>query len=131
MRLATLSFAVFILMTGIMGVFSPGTLFFIADQFHASIAFYALGVIRILFGLSITLSSQKSRFPKTLRYVGIIILILGLITILSGFFATDRAISTIASWKQQGYTVARISSLFLVALGGFVTFALWPVRKVV
>jgi len=128
MKWVAFLFGAFILLAGSAGVVAPSILIDVARQFNASGAFYPLAAIRVAFGLILIYVSPLSRVPKALRILGYIIVTLGVTTALAGRFAAGQAEESIDVWSRQTDTVVRLTSLALVALGGFVTYACAPMR---
>ena len=127
----TLAFcmALFILTFGVVGLFVPSVPVWVAQHANTSGAFYVVAVVRVAFGLILILTAPISRAPKTLRILGCIILIAGITTGVMGLVAMERARSMIEWWLQQGTGVLRLTSLLLMALGGFIAYACAPARR--
>jgi uncharacterized membrane protein YidH (DUF202 family) len=111
---------------GAVGILVPSGLVWLAQRFVTSSAFYVIATVRIAFGLILISVASASRAPKALRVLGYVIVILGITTALTGLMAIERARGAIESWLQQGSGVIRLTSVLLVALGGFVAYACAP-----
>jgi uncharacterized membrane protein YidH (DUF202 family) len=114
---------------GIVGIVAPASLVWIASHFVTSGAFLAVAVIRVVFGLILASVASESRAPKTLRVLGYFIVVLGIVTAVTGLFALAEAQSVIDWWLQQETGLVRLTSVSLVVLGGFVAFACAPARR--
>ena len=112
---------------GAFGVILPSGLVVIALQSVTPSVFYIVAVVRIAFGLVLISVASASRSPKTVRVLGYFILLAGAVTALTGLLAIERAHVIIDWWVQQGAAVIRITSMFVMALGGFVAYACAPV----
>ena len=113
---------------GIVGILLPSSLVWIARHFSTSGAFYAVAMIRVVFGLILVFVASASRAPKALRILGSFIALLGVLTALTGLVAMEQARSTIDWWLRQGPGLVRLTSMALIALGGFVVYACAPTR---
>jgi hypothetical protein len=58
--------------------------------------------------------------------VGWAIVVLGVLALLAGAFAIGPARDSLAAWMRQGPTVARLTALLPLALGGFIAWACAP-----
>jgi len=116
---------------GVVGLFAPSGLVWLAQQFATSVAFYVLATVRIAFGLILISVAAASRAPKALRVLGYVILILGITTAFTGLVAIEQAKGAIEWWLQQGTALERLTSVFVLALGGFIAYACAPARRAV
>jgi hypothetical protein len=108
---------------GAVGILAPSSLVWVAQRFVTPGAFYVIATVRIAFGLILISVASASRAPKALRVLGYAIVILGITTALMGLMAIGRARGAIESWLQQGSGVLRLTSVLILALGGFVAYA--------
>ena len=113
---------------GVVGMLAPSSLVWIAQHSVTSGAFYLIAAVRVGFGLVLIYAASASRAPRTLRIVGYVIVVAGLATALTGLVGIERARTIIDWWLQQGAGIIRLTSVVLVALGGFVVYACVPVR---
>ena len=105
------------------GILAPSGLVWLAEQFETPGAFYAVATVRIAFGLILIAAAPTSRMPRALRTLGYIIVILGVSAALAGFAAIGPARSAIEWWMTQGSGITRLTSVLVLALGGFVAYA--------
>jgi hypothetical protein len=115
---------------GAAGVAAPAVLFWIAQRFvdSGAVAFAALAVVRISFGLLLVSVSLASRAPRGLRIVGYLIVAAGVTTAVTALSGVDWARGAIEGWMQRGAGVARLTAVPIVALGSFVAYACAPAR---
>ena len=118
-----------IAVVGVIGALVPAELVWIATHSTSSRVFIVVGAVRIVFGGLLISVSPASRAPQKLRGLGYIILLAGIGTIVTGFSDMERASDIIDWWIQQGPSVIRLTSLVVVALGGFVAWACAPARE--
>src|SRR5262245_34874071 len=105
---------------GAAGILVPSGLVWIAHLSLRPGAFYVVGAVRVAFGLVLISVASVSRAPKGLRFLGCLILIAGLTTLLTGLVARERARAMIEWWLQQGSGMVRLTGIPILALGGFV-----------
>jgi uncharacterized membrane protein len=121
--------ALLILAVGAVGILAPSSLVWIAQYTLTSAAFYVIGAVRVALGLVLISVASASRAPKTLRLLGYFILVAGIATALTGLVAMERARAIIEWWLQQGSGVVRLTGVLVLAVGGFLAYALAPVRR--
>ena len=118
-----LSIGLFIAGVGILGIVAPEALLTAAQYGATPIGLYVVAALRLCFGFVLIRAAAGSRAPKTLRILGFIILVSGLITPLVG---ADRARAMLDWWGAQGPAIIRLWAGLPFALGVFVTFAVTP-----
>jgi hypothetical protein len=84
-------------------------------------ALYGVAAVRIVMGASLVGVAPASRMPRTLRVIGALIILVGLITPL---FGVERARLVLDWWVAQGTTFMRVWALFPVAFGVFLIHAI-------
>jgi hypothetical protein len=130
--LQTVAFVIGLLIAafGAVGIISPTNLVWVAEHAVSSGVFYAVALVRVVFGLVLISVAAISRAPKTLRVLGFVILISGITTTVMGLIAIEQAHSIIKWWLQQGSAVVRLTGLLVFCLGGFVAYACAPDRLI-
>lgn len=126
MKTAAFAMGLSIGAVGAAGLAWPGVLLWIAGLFTTPGPFYVVAAVRIALGSSLLLVARSSRLPWTLRVLGTLILLAGLIAGVSGFAAFDRSHAMIEDWARQGPGVLRLTALPLVALGVAIAYACAP-----
>jgi hypothetical protein len=121
--------ALLVLAIGAVGILVPSRLVWIAQYSVTSGAFYVIGAVRVGLGLVLISVASASRAPKTVRVLGYFILIAGIVTALTGLVAMERARAIIEWWLQHGSGVVRLTSVLVLAIGGFLAYALAPARR--
>lgn len=129
MKALAFVFGLFITVVGVVGIIAPSSLVWLAEHFVTTGSFYIIAAIRIAFGLILISAASASRAPKAVRVLGYVILILGIITAITGLVAIGQARGTIEWWSEQGSAIVRLTSVLLLALGGFVAYACAPNRR--
>jgi hypothetical protein len=114
---------------GAAGIFFPTGLTWIANHVVTSGAFYVIAAIRIGFGLVLISVAADSRAPKAIRVLGYLIVISGITAAVVGLVGIGQAHQIIDWWIEQGSGVTRLTSVLVLALGGFVAYACAPVPQ--
>ena len=130
MRTLAFSVALAIMAVGTVGILVPSGLVWIAQHVKTPGAFYIIATVRVAFGLVLISVASVSRTPKTLRVLGYLILVAGIMTALMGQVAIERARAMIEWWLQQGAGVVRLAGVLILAVGGFTAYACAPARRV-
>src|SRR5438876_555530 len=112
--------ALFIMLVGMVGVFSPDSLLRIGRNVATPGGLYAIAVLRIVIGLVLVLVAPISRAPRGLRALGVIVVLAGLATPL---FGVERTRAVLDWEAEQGTALVRLGAVLALALGGFVAFA--------
>jgi hypothetical protein len=121
--------ALLILAIGVVGILVPSSLVWIAQHSVTSDAFYVIATERVALGLVLLSVASVSRAPTALRVLGYLVVMAGITRALTGLVAMERARAIIEWWLQQGSGVIRLTSIVLVAFGGFVAYACAPARR--
>jgi hypothetical protein len=121
MRSLALLVALFIMVVGVAGILTPDSLLTVGRYVVTPVGLYVVAALRVGIGLVLILVARSSRFPKTLRAFGAVVLVAGLATPL---FGVERARAVFAWEATQGTALIRIVAGFLVVLAGFLAFAI-------
>jgi hypothetical protein len=111
---------------GLIGLVAPSLLLDIGKSLLTQGGLYAVAAVRLAFGLLLLFSARVSRMPRTLRVIGIVIIIAGLSTPL---FGVERSASMFNWLSIQGSALVRIMAMFAVAFGVLVVYAVTPRRR--
>ena len=84
---------------------------------------YAIAALRIAIGLVFVLAAPASRAPRTLRVLGLIVIIAGLMT---PWFGVARAQAVLNWWASAGPLVLRLDAGLGMAMGGFLVYVFRP-----
>ena len=132
MRIVVLFVAVLLIAAGVAGIIAPDSLTELRRTYMVTPrGLYAMGTVRVAIGLLLILSASSSRTPKTLRALGVLVCVQGLIQGVGGqFVGLDRA-RAILEWEAVHTGLLRIGALMALATGGFVAFTvtLRPARS--
>ncbi|HEY7188296.1 MAG TPA: SgcJ/EcaC family oxidoreductase [Vicinamibacterales bacterium] len=121
MRIAAVPVALLSIIVGIVGIVSPDRGMTLRRLYFASPGlFYAVVAVRFASGLGLILFAASSRWPFTLRVIGVVVCLQGLAATLLGF---DHA-HAIMEWEgMQGPTLLRAGAAVSLLTGAFIVFA--------
>lgn len=81
---------------------------------------YAIAALRIALGLVLALAAPASRAPRTLRMLGVLVIIAGLTT---PWFGVARSLAVLNWLSSAGPLVMRLDAVVGMALGAFLVYA--------
>lgn len=125
MRPLALLVAFFIFLVGITGVFFAEGLLKVGHYLATPVGLYVAAALRVGIGLVLALAAANSRAPKTLRVIGIIVIVAGLTT---PFLGVERTRAILDWWSAQGPVLMRLGPGFALIVGGFIAYAVAPRR---
>lgn len=108
---------------GLTGVVSPPTLFAIAKSLLTANGLYAIAALRLAIGAVFFLAAPASRMPKTLRALGVLVFVSGIVTALVG---VERAVGMLDWFAGQGPAFMRAMAALALAFGAFVVYVAPP-----
>ena len=112
---------------GVVGVVAPAVLLEFGRSLLTPPALYWVAAVRIVFGALLILVATESRMPRTLRVIGILIVVAGLLTPL---FGTERFGEAIAWFSAQAPFLIRAVALAPLVIGLFFVYAINSHRRV-
>jgi hypothetical protein len=125
-RAAALLVALFPITIGIVGIVSPDSLANArVHLMQMAGVLYVTGSIRIGMGLVLILFAPKSRMPKMLRIVGVIMALQGIVPL---FIGTERGRAILEQQERLGIVARGAGALIALATGAFIVFAATPRR---
>ena len=128
MRFLTLLVALFIMVVGLVGVFTPDSLITVGRYVVTPLGLYVVAAVRVGIGVLLMLVARISRAPRTLRAFGAVVFVAGLATPL---FGVERA-RAILDWEAtQGTVLIRVVAGLLFVIGGSIAFAVGAGRRLV
>ena len=110
---------------GIVGIADPSLLLDATRFTLTSLGLYITAAFRVVFGVVLIGVASTSRMPRTLRTLGAIIVVAGIITPFAG---VERACGIVAWWVSQGIAFMRIWASIAVIIGLFIIYAVIPRR---
>ncbi len=126
MLFVAMAFGFALALLGGVAVVVPTALRTIGEPFLTPGGLYVAGALRVLLGVALLVVAARSRTPRILRVLGIVIAVVGLATPLLG---VERARTVFEWWTTRGQMVARIWGGVAILLGGFLLVSLAPARR--
>lgn len=125
MKWLTVFVGLIIAAIGLLGLVAPPLLLDTARLAQSQIGLYVVAALRIAFGLALIGAASAARLPRTLRMLGVLFVVAGII---SPFFGVERIREILDWWSAQGPTFMRVWAVFPVMLGLFIVYAVMPRR---
>ena len=124
----TLAFiiALLIIALGLTGLVCPDCLVRIGYYSFTAVGLYVVAGLRVAFGLVFFLAAPASRAPKTLRILGVLVCVGGVVT---AFLTAERAHAILDWWSANGITFVRFGAGVALVLGSFIAYVTAPGRR--
>ena len=123
MRLAALVIGVLVILVGAIGVAAPDVFLSVGRSVITPGGLYAIAALRIGIGLVFVLAAPASRAPRTLRVLGVFVIVAGLAT---PWFGVARSLAVLDWWASVGPSLRRLDAGLAVALGGLLVYVFRP-----
>jgi hypothetical protein len=117
MKTIALLIAMLMVLVGLTGVLWPEGLMQLATHAHSRSGLYVLAVARIVLGGLLFFAGSATRTPKTIRVIGLVIVIAGIVTAL---ISPERAELMQVWLVARGPDTLRIAACFPLLVGVFV-----------
>src|SRR4051794_30084898 len=114
MKAIALLIAALITLLGLTGVLWPEGLMQLAIYSFTATGLYVVAGVRVVLGALLFIVARATRTPKTVRVMGLIILVAGIAT---GLIPADRAQLMKEWWIGHGPDALRIAACFPLAAG--------------
>jgi hypothetical protein len=111
---------------GLVGLVAPAQLLDFGRSLLTETGLYVVAAVRVAFGLLLLFAARLSRMPRTLRVLGIVIIVAGLTTPL---FGVERSIAMFNWLSAQAPALVRVMATFAIAFGTLVVYATLPRRR--
>ena len=115
----------FIIAVGGIGVVAPHSLESIARHVATPIGLYLAAAFRVAIGILLIRVAAASRWPRLLRALGVVAIVVGVITL---FLGVDRARAMVDLWSGQGPVFMRFWPALAVLFGAIIVLAVVPRR---
>jgi hypothetical protein len=126
MKTAAALIGLVVIAVGVMGILVPDALVTMGRYVVTPVGLYIVAIVRIGVGIVVIGASRASRFPRTLRVFGALVLVAGLTTPL---FGIERSVAVLNWESAQGPAFIRLVAVLLVALGSFIVSAVRGGRR--
>jgi len=117
MKAIALIIALMMVSLGLTGVLWPEGLMQLASFSFSRSGLYVAAAVRIVMGALLFFAASSTRTPKTVRVIGLIILVAGIATAL---IPAERALAMKDWWVARGPDTLRIAACFPLAVGIFI-----------
>lgn len=111
---------------GLVGVAAPALLLGFAQSLQSQGALYTVAAIRFIFGAILVWLASASRLPKTLRVIGVVIMLAAVGVALFGIERTQAMLDWFSSIDRS---LMRAVAILPVAFGVFVIYAVNAPRR--
>ena len=120
MKAIALVIAALMVLLGLTGVLWPEGLMQLATYSFSRTGMYVVAAARIVIGALLFFAASSTRTPKTVRVIGLIILLAGIATAL---IPVERALEMKDWWIARGPETLRIAACLPLAVGLFIAGA--------
>lgn len=120
MRLLAVLIGLIIAALGILGMAAPTVLLDTTEFALTQVGLYVAAALRVAFGIVLIAAAPVSRLPRTVRILGILFIVAGVIT---PFVGVERARAIVDWWTVQGPIFMRAWAAIAVVLGVFIICA--------
>ena len=117
MKTIALLIAMLMVLLGLTGVLWPEGLMQLATYAHSRSGLYVLAVARIVLGGLLFFAGSATRTPKTIRVIGLVMVIAGIVTAL---ISPEHALEMKDWWIARGPDMLRIAACVPLAVGLFI-----------
>jgi uncharacterized membrane protein YidH (DUF202 family) len=111
---------------GALGVVAPSVLLEFGRSLQTTNVLYVVAAVRVVFGAALLWAAPRSRMPRILRVLGVLIIIAGVATPL---FGIERSRAMFDWWSSQGAFFTRAWAIVAIAFGLFVVYAVSTPRQ--
>ena len=127
MRLLGLVISALVILAGAISFAAPDLRLALESWVTTPAGLYAITALRIAIGLVFVVAARASRAPRTLRVLGLIVIIAGLMT---PWFGAARSRAVVTWLANAGPLLMRLDACVGMAIGGFLVYAFRaPIRR--
>jgi hypothetical protein len=126
MRLLGLAIGVIVILVGAICLASPDVLLSLGHLAATPGGLYVVAALRIAIGLVLIFAAAESRAPRTLRVIGVFVIIAGLTT---PWFGVERARAVLDWFTKAGPSFMRLTAGVAMAIGGFLSYVFRPAAR--
>ena len=127
MRWLGLVIGVLVILASAVSLAAPALRLSLERSVMTPMGLYAIAVVRIAIGLVFVIGAPASRTPRTLRVLGLIVIVAGLST---PWFGVARARAVVNWLDSAGPLLMRLDAVAGMAIGGFLVYVFrTPARR--
>lgn len=123
MRLVGFAIGALAMLVSVISIAAPDLRLSLERSAFTPVGLYVIAGMRIAIGLVLTLAARASRAPRTVRALGLIVTIAGLMTPL---FGATRAQAVLDWLENAGPLLMRLDAVVGLALGAFLVYVFRP-----
>ncbi len=125
-KLLAMAMGFIIASIGVFGVAAPSVFLEFGRSLQTPNVLYIIAAVRVIFGAVLLWVAPVSRTPKTLRVLGVVIVIAGVLT---PFIGVERSRAMLDWWSTQGPLFTRAWAGVAVVFGLFIVYAITTPRR--
>ena len=126
MNLLAFAIAILAILMALIGFVRPDVLVSLGRYSFSPIGLYVVAMIRLAVGLIFFLGARRSRAPRTLRIIGVLICVVG---VALAWLTVERGDALREWWDLRGLGFVRVAAMFVLGLGTFIAYATAPRRR--
>jgi hypothetical protein len=126
MKLLAMAACFAIATIGAVGLIAPSFLLDFGRTLQGPSVLYLVAAIRVIFGVALLWVAPASRMPQTVRVIGILIIVVG---VLGPFHSGEGSSAMLDLWEAQGPLFMRVWAGVTVAFGLFIAYAVSAPRR--
>ncbi|MEN3370981.1 MAG: hypothetical protein V7609_3124 [Verrucomicrobiota bacterium] len=126
MKILAFFIALLMLTLGLTGIIWPDCLVRIGHYSFTPVGLYVVAGLRVAIGLVFFLAAPASRAPKTLRILGVLVCVGGVVL---AFLTAERAQAFLDWWSANGTTFVRFGGGVVLVIGSFIAYVTAPRRR--
>jgi hypothetical protein len=111
---------------GVVGIAVPSVILEFGQSLQTPSALYVVAAIRVMFGAVLVWVASASRMSRTLRIIGVVIIVAGL---LAPLFGVERSQAMLSWFSSQGPLFMRAWASMAVIFGCFVVYVVNSPRR--
>ena len=112
---------------GVVDIAAPSVLLEFGRSLLTPTALYVVAVVRVIFGALLLWIASASRMPRTLRVIGVLVIVAGLFT---PFFGVERSKAILNWWSSQGPLSIRTLGGVAIIFGLFLVYVVNSPRRI-
>jgi hypothetical protein len=127
MRLLGLAIGALVILLSVISFAAPDLRLSLERSVMTPAGLYAIGALRIAIGLVFVVAAPASRAPRTVRVLGLVVIVAGLMT---PWFGVARARAVVSWLASAGPLVMRLDACVGMVIGGFLVYVFrTPTRR--
>jgi len=126
MKVLATVLGIVVVLAGIVGIIAPGALLSVGRSAITPAGIYFIAALRLSVGVLFICVAGTSRLPRTVRILGIAVVLSGIAT---PIFGVDRSLAVLDWWGSQNAFILRAPAIILVGVGTFIVYVIGARRE--